>query len=145
MKPSTERTRHTRDPALIAAAKQLGLGAPDEDGSWRLTVAEFVEARIEKSAARVRASRPARTSRQKPAVATARRPVRRPPPLHDRIRDPRLRRAVGFALWLMRRGEPPGLANYRAATRFDVSVREVARHTGQVGARARARRQKRRP
>jgi hypothetical protein len=92
VKPSTERTRHTRDPALIAAAKQLGLGEPGADGSWYLTVAEFVEARIERSAARVRDARQPRSSRQKPAVAAARRPVRRSPPLHDRIRDPRLRR-----------------------------------------------------
>jgi hypothetical protein len=47
--------------------------------------------------------------------------------------------AVMFARRMMREGTPPGIANARAADYYSVSVTDVARHTGQVGAPARRR------
>ena len=53
----------------------------------------------------------------------------------DYIADKTVYKAVMFARKLMRNGMKPGLANYKAARFYFVNTSQVARYTGQVGAR----------
>lgn len=48
----------------------------------------------------------------------------------------RLTRAVDYALVLMKQGVAPGLANKRAADRFELCTKDVARQTGLMANRA---------
>lgn len=55
----------------------------------------------------------------------------------DFIPDKKLYAAVMFARKMIREGEPPGLANYKAAKYYGFATSEVARHVGQAGGRSR--------
>jgi hypothetical protein len=59
------------------------------------------------------------------------------------VPDKTLFRAVMFALRMMRKGKPPGVANTRAAQYYGVSVQAVAHYTGQVGGRSAQRKRQR--
>ena len=61
----------------------------------------------------------------------------------DYIPDEKLYKAVMFARKMIRQGTKPPIANSRAAKHYNVSVSDVAQHTGQAGGRVAARRKTR--
>lgn len=62
----------------------------------------------------------------------------------DYIPNKTLFKAVMFSRDMMRRGERPTVANYRAAQYYRVGVTDVAKFTGQVASRVKARKRRRR-
>ena len=52
----------------------------------------------------------------------------------DKIKiDPELKKAVQYALWLMREKDtPPPLANWKAGEKYGFTASEVAKGTGKV-------------
>lgn len=60
----------------------------------------------------------------------------------DFIPNKTLFKAVMFSRDMMRGGTRPAVANYRAARYYGVRVADVAKYTGQVAARVRARKRR---
>ena len=123
------------------AARDLGLGAERTDGV-HLDAREFIEARLEACARRVRAQvETERSSRSVPKRRRRAKPkkTQRPTPGRDFVFIPSpIRRPVNLALRLMRAGWHPAAANQHAAARFGVPVHRVAHYTGKIAAKAKA-------
>ena len=60
----------------------------------------------------------------------------------DYITNKTLLKAVMFARTMIRKGTPPGLANYRAAKHYGVSVSSVAHYVGQTAGTVKGRKKK---